>query len=329
MHRIALLKNHLAQERVAIEPIVNQSNYVYTVDETADKVLTKEQRDFYEENGYLVIRNLMTSEELKRWDDRFVDICRNPEKRPLGMQILRDISVVKKGGSKENHEKAIGKIQDWQEDPVLFEYCQHPNILKYMQCFCGYDVKTVHTMLISKQPNVGKTTRHPLHQDLMYFPFRPAERIACSWTSMVPVNRENGGLVVIPGTHKGELVQHTYPDWESEGGVNKAYYGIKNFPKDAKFIYLEMQPGDTVFFHPLLIHGSGTNKTDQYRRSISCHYASSKCQYVDPKGTHTEPLAKEIVDYASKLFGGTDMTYIDIWKFKSKLAAGKEYPDGL
>lgn len=28
-----------------------------------------------------------------------------------------------------------------------------------------------------------------------------------------------------------------------------------------KKVYLEMDKGDTVFFHPLLVHGSGVNKT--------------------------------------------------------------------
>lgn len=58
------------------------------------------------------------------------------------------------------------------------------------------------------------TSRHPLHQDLHYFPFRPADRIVCSWTAMEKVNRMNGCLVAIPGTHAGELLDHDYPDWE-------------------------------------------------------------------------------------------------------------------
>lgn len=72
---------------------------------------------------------------------------------------------------------------------------------------------------INKPPNVGESGRHPLHQDLMYFPFRPAERIVCSWTAMEKVNRSNGCLVVLPGSHKGELLEHGTPQWES--GVNK------------------------------------------------------------------------------------------------------------
>lgn len=31
---------------------------------------------------------------------------------------------------------------------------------------------------------------------------------------MEKVNRANGCLVVVPGSHKGDLLDHGYPDWE-------------------------------------------------------------------------------------------------------------------
>ena len=31
---------------------------------------------------------------------------------------------------------------------------------------------------------------------------------------MEHVNRQNGCLVVVPGTHLGELKEHGYPDWK-------------------------------------------------------------------------------------------------------------------
>ena len=72
---------------------------------------------------------------------------------------------------------------------------------------------------------------------------------------MEKVDEGNGCLVVIPGTHKHVgLMQHDYPDWE--GGVNGMYHGVRGF-EDEKKVPLCMNKGDTVFFHPLLIHGSG------------------------------------------------------------------------
>jgi Phytanoyl-CoA dioxygenase (PhyH) len=46
-----------------------------------------------------------------------------------------------------------------------------------------------------------------------------------------------------------------------QGGVNKFYHGIRGF-EDEPLLLLPMNPGDTVFFHPLLIHGSGANVTE-------------------------------------------------------------------
>ena len=65
-------------------------------------------------------------------------------------------------------------------------------------------------------PTGSLTSRHPMHQDLHYFPFRPEERIVCAWTAMEKVTRANGCLVVVPGTHKGVLLEHSYPKWEVE-----------------------------------------------------------------------------------------------------------------
>lgn len=90
-----------------------------------------------------------------------------------------------------------------------------------------------------------------------------------------------------------------------------------------------MAPGDTVFFHPLLYHGSGENRGTTFRKAISCHYGSAKCNYIESEGSHQEPLANEIVDYAKKIFKTENMKYEDLWRFKVKLVAGQEYPNGL
>jgi ectoine hydroxylase-related dioxygenase (phytanoyl-CoA dioxygenase family) len=52
-----------------------------------------------------------------------------------------------------------------------------------------------------------------------------------------------------------------------------------------KMLKVIMEPGDTLFFHPLLVHGSGRNNTSGFRKAISCHYASSHCHYIETTGT--------------------------------------------
>jgi len=138
-------------------------------------------------------------------------------------------------------------------------------------------------MLINKPPGVDG--RHPLHQDLLYFPFRPADQIIAAWTALEPCTRKNGCLVVLPGTHRGELLPHENPDWE---WLNLAYFGAKGVGAHPGRVHLVMEPGDTVFFHPLLLHGSGHNRTDGFRRAISAHYASAACRFVPG----SEPLRR-------------------------------------
>lgn len=71
-----------------------------------------------------------------------------------------------------------------------------------------------------------RSCRHPPHQDLYYFPIRPADRIVGVWTAMEPCNSENGCLYVAPGSHMSRLYPHDYPP-NSKGVINKFFYGIQ------------------------------------------------------------------------------------------------------
>lgn len=58
------------------------------------------------------------------------------------------------------------------------------------------------------------------------------------------------------------------------------YYGIRSLDNEriSKRVHLEMEAGDTVFFHPLLIHGSGTNRTNGFRKVF--HYLKYSIYYI-------------------------------------------------
>lgn len=284
-------------------------------------LLTQEEVDFYNKNGYLVVRDLVPQELLAKYLHRFNQICTGEVREP-SMTVMKDVTFVK--SSRPSGERTINKLQNFENDDVLFSYCELPQILKYVACFTGPDIKSVHTMLINKPPDPGTmTSRHPLHQDLHYFPFRPANRMVCSWTAMEKVHRRNGCLVVQPGTHYSPLLQHYYPKWE--GGVNVMYHGIKDYDSSIPLVHLEMNAGDTVFFHPLLIHGSGANQTNGFRKAISGHYASSHCYYIDVKGTTQENIEAEVLGIARKKLGAdVDIAFTDLWRMKSRLVQGNE-----
>ncbi|KAM5235007.1 phytanoyl-CoA dioxygenase, peroxisomal isoform 1-T1 [Ctenodactylus gundi] len=326
--RLRIVLGHLGQppaRALVAHPTletVSQANlqpqqFQYTLD---NDVLTLEQRKFYEDNGFLVIKNLVSDADIQRFRGEFEKICRK-EVKPLGLLVMKDVSVAKSEHSQS--EKVVSKIQDFQEDEELFRYCTLPEILKYVECFTGPNIMAIHTMLINKPPDTGKkTSRHPLHQDLHYFPFRPSNRIVASWTAMEHTDRKNGCLVVFPGSHKGPLQPHNYPKWE--GGVNVMYHGIQDYKPNNARVHLVMEKGDTVFFHPLLIHGSGRNRTQGFRKAISCHYASADCHCIDVKGTSQEVIEKEVIKMAHKLKGVPEnLDLKDVWMFRARLVKGE------
>ena len=105
--------------------------------------------------------------------------------------------------------------------------------------------------------------------------------------------------------------------------MNRAYHGIVGLGPDTPRVHVQMEAGDTVFFHSLLIHGSGTNRTKGFRKAISVHYASSDCEYIDITGTLQDGIAREVEDLM-KLKGVEGMSFVDLWKYKSRLVAGRE-----
>jgi len=309
--RLTVIKGHLADGKSGVSNVGKR--FRFTLDNPR---LTVEQREFYEENGYIVFRNLIPHHQLDLYGKRFKDICTGTVDKGR-IILMKDVSLAKTGAT---GERLYNKIQDFMWDDVLFEYIASPELVEITKCFTGSNIMAMHTMLINKPPDDGnQTSRHPLHQDLHYFPFRPADKIVCSWTAMETVTRENGCLVVLPGSHKGPLHPHEYPQWE--GGVNKGYHGIVGYDGHHR-VHLTMEKGDTVFFHPILIHGSGANRTTGFRKAISCHYAASECNYIDVRGTTQENIANEVEQIAAKK--GFPLDFSSTWKYRSRLVAGSE-----
>ncbi|XP_011861632.1 PREDICTED: phytanoyl-CoA dioxygenase, peroxisomal-like [Vollenhovia emeryi] len=274
--------------------------------------LSPEQRLFYEKNGYLVFPRLISQDIINICHQRFDEIVEGKTSRD-GIIVMYDVK----------DRKSVNKIQEIHTDPVFRRYMEHEKILDIVECFTGPNILAIHSMLIAKPPDVGfGTSRHPPHQDLYYFPLRPADHIVAAWTAMEPCDSENGCLYVAPGTHAlGTMFPHDYPP-KSEGEVNKFYHGIHQLPALLNhWVNLEMQPGDTVFFHPLLIHGSGVNKSQRTRRAISCHYAATDCNIVDDD-PRQDTIRGEILELLKKRYPNMEITYADLWRFKSSLVRG-------
>lgn len=291
------------------------SSKTYQFSLNSNLVLSDEQQDSFEENGYIIIKKLINEQLLDQLIQRFDDIC-NGKVPKNDMTIMKEKSLMK---SDIPEVYKTYKVQDFVHDEVLSKYVMNDLVLDYVEAFVGPNIKVVNTMVINKPPDSGLlTSRHPLHQDLFFFPFRPENKILTIWTAMEDVTPENGCLFVLPKTHKLELYPHDYPKWENS--ANFAYYGINGFDFEPR-LYLPMHKGDTIMFHPKLIHGSGANMTKGFRKAITCHYASSDCYFIPVQGTIMENAERDMQTAMGRR-GIGNISFQDYWRYKSYLVRG-------
>jgi phytanoyl-CoA hydroxylase len=98
------------------------SRFQYTLD---NPMLTLEQRQFYEDNGFLVIPRLVSSQFLDACKERFLALC--DRRVPWGgITMMKDISLAK--NNTVSGERLYNKAQDFVYDEVLFQFCLLPQV---------------------------------------------------------------------------------------------------------------------------------------------------------------------------------------------------------
>merc|ERR1719334_99316 len=131
-----------------------KSKFRFTLDEAKGK-LNNSQREFYEKNGFLVIPNLVPEPLIDECRERFLDIV-NGVVDSGAILKMKDLSLKDKKGLPS--ERVYNKIQDFVWDEVLAKYICLPEVLDYVECFTGPNIRAVHSMLINKPPDSGNRT---------------------------------------------------------------------------------------------------------------------------------------------------------------------------
>lgn len=106
-----------------------------------------------------------------------------------------------------------------------------------------------------------------LHQDNIFLQAHP-ETCVAAWIAIDDCDGENGGLKVVPGSHRYEIV---CPD---EADPEQSFTSTAiTLPDGFSTVQTELAPGDVLFFHGSMVHGSGPNRSqDRFRRSLIFHY---------------------------------------------------------
>ena len=191
------------------------------------------------------------------------------------------------------------KPEGWREclrnhvdDDMWKQVSNNENVTTIIRQLVGATPQIVQTMYMEKPPAFGDEVGGAgvaLHQDLHYLPTEPEQLIAC-WIAMTDTDAENGGLCVVPGSHKVDHLYSTHKNenqddhdsWEFEYTLRdrdgkewkeKMYSFEIDGLKKEDVVRLTVPKGAGVFFGGKTIHGSyGNRSKDRYRRAFATHY---------------------------------------------------------
>ena len=134
-----------------------------------------------------------------------------------------------------------------------------------------------HSKLMQKEPKVGGAWEW--HQDYGYWyknQFMFPDQLVSVMVALTPANKQNGCIQVIKGSHKLGRVNHGFAGEQVGADMTM----VDNALKTMELVYVEIEPGDALFFHSNILHRSEANNSDDPRWSIiSCYSAQSNLAY--------------------------------------------------
>jgi len=221
----------------------------------------------FRRDGYAVVRGVFDSgeiEELKRAFDReraaALTHPRNWRHGNLCYRVADDPALGR-----------IATMAQWPayHDKVLAKYRADPRMLAILAPLIGRDLKQIINQCHWKPPGAA-VVDYEYHQDVRFrrprAAFRNLETAYIQTTIAVdPHYRGNGGMRVIPGSHRlGEIAVLGEGAVLGKGKGETKLVAVGLDP--GKLVDLDLAPGDVGFWGPYLVHGSGANRGGGERR---------------------------------------------------------------
>ncbi|MCO6384501.1 phytanoyl-CoA dioxygenase family protein [Oceanicola sp. 502str15] len=215
-------------------------------------MLTKEQKEFYEENGYLMVEDVVDPDQLAKMQQITAEMI--DEARPLTESDERyDLD---KGHTADTPRLTRIKLPH-KQNPYFWEILTKSRVTEVLNDLLGPDTIINTSKLNTKAPGGGAAVEW--HQDWAFYPHTNDDLLAFG-LMLADVDAANGPLMVIPGSHKGPVLSHH---------VNGVFAGAVS-PEDPAFdldkaVTLTGKAGSMTVHHVRTLHGSAPNMSDRNR----------------------------------------------------------------
>jgi len=222
--------------------------------------------EFYRENGYLIVPNALSPDEIESLRDETTAICQGDR---------GEVGKLPEGAEHDTEEDILKRVlcihMIHKISPIMHEALAHPIIADTLTKVIGPNVKCMQSMLFIKAS--GKPGQ-AWHQDEIYIPTRDRS-LTGGWIALDDATTENGCLWVIPGSHKRGIL---WPQRVQHDTRFDCAHESFRFPyTDDDAIPVEVKAGDMVFFNGYLLHRSLPNRAQSgFRRVLVNHYMSAE-----------------------------------------------------
>ena len=218
-------------------------------------MLTPEQVQFYKDNGYIALSNILSDSEIAHLcavTDDFLERSRSVTKSD-------DVFDLEEGHTAE-HPRLRRIKRPIKQHPAYERILHHPGLLAVLQQLMGPAIRHYGLKLNLKPGGGGEPVEW--HQDWAYYP-HTNDDLCVLGIMLDDVTPENGPLLVVPGSHKGPVLDH-HQDGMFVGAVTdpaaEAMY--------PKAVPLLGKVGDITIHHTRTLHGSSANLSPGYRRIL-------------------------------------------------------------
>lgn len=227
-----------------------------SVEEWGRHLLSREQVEFFHENGYLPGLRVLSDDQVDLLREEMGELA---DPRHPGRHLFYEYHSNESGDPGRVLFHALGA---WRIKPGFHDLLWHPAFMVRAAQLLGGRVRFWHDQLFSKPARHGGVVAW--HQDYSYWTrTRPMAHLSC-WIGLDDATRESGCLHYVPRSHRWELLPIT--------GLAKDMNAIRRMlSREQKEMFepvaIELKKGEASFHHPLTVHGSFENRSDSPRRA--------------------------------------------------------------
>lgn len=239
--------------------------------------ITEQQKQLFEEKGYLVIPNLISNEqliELRKMTDQVLDGTFTPEQGGLNGDFHMQLEpALKDNPDVPRREKIRVVFHLCHTHSYFWKHATRPEILDVVKALLGSSIKLYTDQMFVKPPHHGSEV--PFHQDHAYWlNVEPYNMITC-WLAIDDATIENGCVRMIPGSHKQLIPHHKFDGVQTDGLLEEELDISLEVP-------IEVKAGGAIFHHSLTVHRSFPNQSDKGRRGLASIYLPADFTFVNP-----------------------------------------------